>query len=144
MLIQLALLAVVSLTARAAEPSAYTVIVQEERAGKKVESSSLVILERQKGNIRKASQNDSGTNFDVLVVPDKDGKLLVDYRFTETLNKKSVEIAKTAVPLSLGASETTHLQDSTGNDLTLKITVTKVVSVDPVGSDVKQRVPLHQ
>lgn len=63
------------------------------------------------------------TSFNVTVVPALKDSISVSYRFTMLDGKRTVELAKTNIAMALGTAEKTHLQDSSGNDFELRVTV---------------------
>jgi len=125
-MIILRMLALAPFLAQASEPPTYLVLIKEARDGKDAQSSSVLVQERMKGDIKSTLSDNSGIYFEVVVAAGKGDKLSLDYRFKDTSHRQTVEIAKTAVALKSGATETTNLKDSGGNDITLKVTITRL------------------
>jgi hypothetical protein len=122
--ITLILLLMTSLGVFAANKPAYQVDYHLSEKGKVIGSSRLIIEEGVGGQIRTGSDADFNS-MAVTVKPSTANLLSVDYRFKSMKNGKSIELAKTAVALAPGASETNDFKDSSGNGFELKITVTK-------------------
>lgn len=109
----------------AADPPIYQVVLKVQKAGKDVGSSSVTVMEGQKGDVRSVLEDSTGTYFDVTVTSGSKDKLSMDYHFKDKTDKQSIEIGKTKVALVSGGTEKSELKDSSGNDISLQITVSK-------------------
>ena len=115
---------IISASVFAASKPVYQVVYHLSEKGKVIKSASVIIEEGKAGEVK--SQADAELeSLAVTVKPASENTLLVDYRYKSAKNGKSIELAKTAVALASGASETTDFKDSSGNDFQLKVTVTK-------------------